>query len=1035
MGRPWFWVLLLVAAWLPFMASAQTVTITPATPANPQDFGSVAVGQNSASKSYSVTATNINRDVVVVIPAGFQGSTDNTAFSSSNITFTLEKGNDLSGTFYIRFAPTQQKSYSEFLSATSRGGSGAVISNEVELIGTGAPGAPTITVNPNAIIFGNTIIGSTSAPQSFTVNATSLGTTPITVTAPTEDYLVSYNGSPYASTATIPVINGSVSAQNVNVVFKPTASSDSRPKLITLTSTTASTSVSVAGTAVAPAPTLSVNPTSLPDFGQINIGQASGAESFVVTGNNLTGNVTITAPANFQIRVPGGTFSTANITLTGSTINQQIEVRFQPTSTGNKTGVISVSTNGAPTVTVQVSGNGRPAPVTPIITANPTSLDFGQISASGSAQTLTFEVGATNLTAPLVLTGSNANIAFRDASVGGSFTAGPLTINPVGGTVSLRNIEVRLVATVASGAFTGSITASSTGATPVVVNITANNNLNGSSTINTTGELQQFSTVPGVPSAVQSYLVAASNLLQDVTVTAPQYFQVSLTSDFTGITGTGNTVIVARNSGNDIFPAVRVYVRFIPPVAITTSDLVTNTSSPATGQGIPVSGTSVPSIQVLNAFQEIRNIIIYTTSASQTLNVRADRVRQPITITRNVISNSANPSNTAQFELSLDNVTFSNSVTLTPTVPGYSVSAQIYVRYRPTYLGDAQSILQYQSSDFAIQTVQDFSVNGQLSARSIDIEPTLRSTPTVTRSGSTATVSFNLPANYAGLGYGENRLVVASTNPTLPAGSQPADGTPYGTGNQTYGSGPQVVPGYYVVYSGDESVVTVSGLNPAVTYYIYTFEFNNIESSINVAIVGAENYLQPPVPTSIQGIIAPGTPLPVDLVSFTAKLRNNKVSLNWVTASEKNNGSFAVERSQDARTFTTILTREGKGTTSTSTTYDAIDEKPLTGTSYYRLKQIDFDGTVKYSSPVAVNNLGVAEVTMYPNPTEDVLNIQIGGSTEGVRASVSDLTGRVVLTQVLSGNGQLSLGGLRSGTYLVTVGEGNSKVTRRIVKK
>ncbi|TGE06393.1 T9SS type A sorting domain-containing protein [Hymenobacter fodinae] len=1029
--RPHLRLLLLILLALPFTGLAQSITVSPVTSsASPDDYGSVEVGLiSSPAKQYAVTTSGISGNITVGFAnaAAFEGSTDNVTFSKSPV--LPEQG----GTLYIRFRPTTVGTVNNRISLSGEDADGTIVGRTIFVRGTGTAGVPTINVNPEALSYGVQLVNTKSASKAVNVTATAL-TEPITLT-PSTGYEISLDNSTFTSIATLSPSSGAVNA-TVYVRFAPT---EKQPYtgFLTLTSAgAADREVDLFGTGDAPA-TLSVNPTSLA-FGGVDVGLASAPQSFTVTASYLNGNAVVTPPTNFQIRLPGGSFSTASIVLpfTGTSINQVIEARFQPTSLGDKTSNITVSSSGVETATVRVSGQGNQPNNTPTITANPLDLDFGTVSGSGSAQVLTFEIGATSLNAPLVLTASNANISFRDASVGGSFTAGPLTINPVEGTVTIRTIEVRLVAVIANGAFSGNITASSTGATSRVVNVTANST-GASSTINTTGELQQFSTVPGVPSAVQSYLVGASNLLQDLTVTAPQYFQVSLSENFNGLslTQTGNSLVVARNNGNDIFPAVRVYVRFIPPIATTTSDLVVNSSNPATAQGLPVAGTSLPSIQIQNAFTEVRNIVIYQTSPTQEINVSAVRVRQPIVITRNVIANSANPSNTAQFDLSLDNINFSSSVTITPSAPAYSVAAKIYIRYRPTYLGAAQSTLQYQSSDFANPAAQPFSVNGQLSARSIDTEPTLRSTASVTRSGSTATVRFNLPANYAGLGYGENRLIVASTNPTLPSSNQPVDGTPYGTGNQTYGSGPQVAPGYFVVYSGDESTVTVGGLDPTVTYYIYTFEFNNIESSINLAVVGAENYLQPPVPNEIPGIVAPGTPLPVTLVSFTAKLRNKQVALDWKTATEKNNGMFYVERSQDGRTFTSILSRKGQGNSEKETVYSAVDATPLAGTSYYRLKQVDFDGTTSYSSPVVVSNAGSVEVAMYPNPAEDVLNIQLPGSTEGVRATITDLSGRVIRTQVLRADGQMSVRDLHSGTYLVSVGEGSAKITQRIVKK
>ncbi|RSK43237.1 T9SS type A sorting domain-containing protein [Hymenobacter perfusus] len=893
--------------------------------------------------------------------------------------------------------------------------------------------SPALFISPASLIFPNTTVGTQSAAQQVTVTGTDL-TGPVTVTAPS-GFLVRTGSDAYASTAVLTQDGSGGVSQQVDVVFVPTATGSYFSQISAASPGATTVATNVAGNATAPPPSLTVSPIALPDFGSVQVGQVSAAQTFNIQGSNLTNNVVVTPPAGFQIRLPNGTFSSAAITLVPSagSVNQNVEVRFQPTVDGNYNAQVAVTSTGAPASGVSVSGTATPAPTGPFIVANPTAIDFGTVSASGSAQTLTFSVNAGNLTAPLVLTGSNNNIVFRDATAGGSFVNGPIIINPApNGSVSIRNIEVQLTGPIASGPFSGSITASSTGATSVVVTITANSTGNNS-VINASGNLSLFSTVPGVASSVQSYTLSGSNLLQDITVTAPQYFQVSLDATFAGVTTTGNTIVVPRNSGPDV-TATTVYVRFLPPSALSSSSLILNSSSPAVSQGIPVAGTSEPTIQIANAFQEVRNVVINTTSASQALTINAQRVLQPVTISKNLSTNPLNPGNVPQFELSLDNVTFTNSVVLTPNATTYSINQPIYVRYKPTYLGSAQSTLQFQSNDFANKSVQAFGANDLLSARSIDIEPTLRSTATVTRNNTTATVSFNLPANYAALGYGEGRLIVASTNSELPANSQPADGNSYQTGNQTYGQGPQIAPGFFAVYSGSNQTVVVDGLDLATTYYFYTFEYNNIDNNFNVSVIGAENYLSPPVPNTIPGIIAP-SPLPVTLVSFSAKVKGNQVALNWVTASELNNKGFEVQRSRDGRSFETILTREGKGTTSATTTYNEVDKKPLNGLSYYRLKQVDLDGSSSFSSLVTVNFLNSGEVTMYPNPVQDQLTIDVAGSAEGVTAVITDMTGRLISTRKLGADSKLDMTNLQAGTYLVTVGEGDAKVTRRIVKK
>ncbi|WP_170172741.1 T9SS type A sorting domain-containing protein [Hymenobacter rigui] len=898
--------------------------------------------------------------------------------------------------------------------------------DDVTLSGT-ATGV--VTAQPTSLDFGDVAVGTNSTAQAVRVSGQNL-TGNLTLTAPAGYQIREFGSGAYGSSLALAASNGIVPSTRIQVRFVPTAAGVNNGTLVVSSPGVTQAEVDLTGNGTVP--TLAATPTSL-SFGSVFVGQMSTSQNVTVSGTNVISNVTVTAPTGFRVRRTATDAYTQSIVLTAAETNAgfTFQAVFQPTTAGSYSSAINITTPNAST-SVAVTGQADPVPSGPYISVNPNLLDFGTVSATGSAQTLSFSVNAGNLTAPLVLTGSNNNIVFRDASAGGSFVNGPITINPVSGTVSTRTIEVQLTGPIASGPFNGSITASSAGATSQVVTITANSTGNNS-VINASGNLNQFSTVPGVASAVQSYTLSGSNLLQDITVSAPQYFQVSLDPNFTGITTTGNTLTVARNSGSDV-TATTVYVRFLPPSALTSSSLILNSSSPAVAQGIPVAGTSEPNIQVANAFQEVRNVVLNTVSASQALTINAQRVLQPVTISKILSTNPLNPGNTPQFELSLDNVTFTNSVVLTPNTTTYSINQPIYVRYKPTYLGTAQSTLQFQSNDFSNKSVQSFGANDQLAARSIDVEPTQRSTATVVRNNTTATVSFNLPANYAQLGYGEGRLIVASTNPQLPAANQPLDGNSYQTGNQTYGQGPQIAPGYYAVYSGSNQTVVVDGLDLATTYYFYTFEYNNIDNNFNVSVIGAENYLSPPVPNTIPGIIAP-SPLPVTLVSFSAKVKGNQVALNWVTASELNNKQFEVQRSRDGRSFETILTREGKGTTNATTAYSEVDKKPLNGLSYYRLKQIDTDGSSSFSSTVAISFLNSGEVTMYPNPVEDLLTIDLGGSAEGVSAVITDMTGRVISTQKLGADSKLNMTSLQTGTYLVTVGEGTAKVTRRIVKK
>jgi hypothetical protein len=97
-----------------------------------------------------------------------------------------------------------------------------------------------------------------------------------------------------------------------------------------------------------------------------------------------------------------------------------------------------------------------------------------------------------------------------------------------------------------------------------------------------------------------------------------------------------------------------------------------------------------------------------------------------------------------------------------------------------------------------------------------------------------------------------------------------------------------------------------------------------------------------------------GQALPVSLVSFTAKPQGDHVQINWETAQERNADCFEVQRSYDLGEFTTVGRIVAKGTTDQHHYYGFMDQRPLDGANYYRLKQIDKDGQVLHSKPVAV---------------------------------------------------------------------------------
>ncbi|MDX5346388.1 MAG: T9SS type A sorting domain-containing protein [Hymenobacteraceae bacterium] len=187
-------------------------------------------------------------------------------------------------------------------------------------------------------------------------------------------------------------------------------------------------------------------------------------------------------------------------------------------------------------------------------------------------------------------------------------------------------------------------------------------------------------------------------------------------------------------------------------------------------------------------------------------------------------------------------------------------------------------------------------------------------------------------------------------------------------------------------------------------------------------------------------------PLPVELTSFDGASTPEGIVLNWTTASEKDNDFFDIERSTDGETFEAIAQVDGAGTINTARTYKHNDTKPAAGINYYRLKQVDFDGTTEYSKVIAVEfgktNEAAISMTMYPNPVIDGnLNIsapQLATLDQNAEVQIFDLNGRLIYSKrVENGVSEINLSlpalGVKQGMYMVGLKTGTKVNFEKIV--
>jgi hypothetical protein len=181
------------------------------------------------------------------------------------------------------------------------------------------------------------------------------------------------------------------------------------------------------------------------------------------------------------------------------------------------------------------------------------------------------------------------------------------------------------------------------------------------------------------------------------------------------------------------------------------------------------------------------------------------------------------------------------------------------------------------------------------------------------------------------------------------------------------------------------------------------------------------------------------SPLPVELLRFDAAQTGHDVLCTWSTASELGSREFIVQRSADAEHFEEIGTVLAAGNSIALNEYAFVDHHPLQGLSYYRLKQIDLDGSNMLSAtvPVYINSSAAANgVRVFPNPCDEELFIEaIGEALEST--SIRDATGREVLNVMLHGPGigRIDAGGLAPGQYSISLGSQSRQRTARFIKR
>ncbi|MBI1342277.1 MAG: T9SS type A sorting domain-containing protein [Terrimonas sp.] len=431
------------------------------------------IGSPSSVQTYTVSGADLLSDITVTPPLNYEISDDGgtTWYTNSNpLVIPQSGGLAANTTISVRLNASALGNYSGNITHTS------LAANTVNLAvnGNTVP-VPVITATSTLNNFSHTV-GVPSAPQAYTISGTGILDN-ITITPPA-NFEVSGDGGVTWKTNTSPLViassGGMVANTSIDVRMNAAAAGNFSGNIVHVSTGAASVDVPVNGTAI-PAPLITVNGT-LSGFTQI-LGTASAVQTYTVQGDFLTGNITLTAPADYEISADGGTtwFSNASpLTLVqsgGSVPATTISVRLNAASTGAHAGNIVHVSSGTANKTVPVSGLTLPKPLI-TVTANLTGFD--QTLGSPSV-TQSYTVSGQNLTDNITVTppakyeiSANGGITWQTTAV---------TLVRANGSVAPTTILVRLNAAF-TGFYSGNIIHSSTNAA------TVNLQLNGVTTVN-----------------------------------------------------------------------------------------------------------------------------------------------------------------------------------------------------------------------------------------------------------------------------------------------------------------------------------------------------------------------------------------------------------------------------------------------------------------------------------------------------------------------------------------------------------------------
>lgn len=243
-----------------------------------------------------------------------------------------------------------------------------------------------------------------------------------------------------------------------------------------------------------------------------------------------------------------------------------------------------------------------------------------------------------------------------------------------------------------------------------------------------------------------------------------------------------------------------------------------------------------------------------------------------------------------------------------------------------------------------------------------------------------------------------------------------------------------------LITTGDfDGVFTTFGISPI----MYFKQVGANHRAFSGTTVADNRTISPDIITGIQTLSGDGT-LPIILSQFDVEQNNKEVDLSWTTDQESNSDHFAVQRSTNAGARWDVLgTVAAQGNSSVTVHYSYTDGNPASGVNEYRLQSVDKDGKFTYSEVKTIRNGLIGNVSIFPNPAKDYVNVTLGSEATAGSLSIRLISqsGQLLVEKKVTNAGgtmvSLPVSNYPQGNYLIQVvgQDGTQQISKLLISK